>query len=296
LSVPSGLKVRGERMGQASSKRAPARRAVAALLGVAGVVAVAILVVVPMSSASAPTLPKSPVSASTLMAQAVHSGAVTPTAGSGLDTSSPASTSLLPNVKANSGASPANEVPITADPNNASNLLSGANDYSCGTVQGFYSSTNAGASWSTHCLPAQSGFVGFGDPNVAFDTSGNEYILGIDATGATTNGRIVYQKSTDNGVTWTPSPPATAVPALFTNGLTDKEWTESDHGTASAHPGALYVSVTQFNSAFTQTAISVAHSYDGGTTWADVQSGRHGSCRRSTSSATSRSATTARST
>jgi len=48
---------------------------------------------------------------------------------------------------------------------------------------------------------------------------------------------------------------------------------ESDHGTASAHPGALYVSVTQFNSAFTQTAISVAHSYDGGTTWADVQVG-----------------------
>ena len=260
-------------MGQAAHD-VPKRRALAALLGVAGVVALVVLVIVPISSASKGSLiPKSPVSASTLVAQGIHNGTITPAIGTGASASGPTSLTVLPNVKANSGSQPANEVPITGDPLNGSNLLSGANDYSCSTVQGFYSSTNAGASWSTHCMPAQSGLFGFGDPNVAFDKSGNEYILGIDANGSALNGRIVYQKSSDNGVTWTPDPPATAVPALFAGGLTDKEWTEADHGTASPHPGALYVSVTQFNSSFNQTAISVAHSYDGAATWTDVQVG-----------------------
>src|SRR5439155_16187784 len=127
-----------------------------------------------------------------------------------------------------------------------------------------------GSSFSTHCLPAQSGFVGFGDPNVAFDRSGNEYILGIDATNSLTNGRIVYQKSSNNGVTWTPSPPGTAVPAHFTNGFPDKPWTEADHSATSPHPGALYVSTTQFNQSETQISIDFARSYDGGATWSDV--------------------------
>ena len=68
-----------------ASKRGPGRRALVALLGVVGVVTLAILVVVPISSAGQAglPLPKSPVSASTLVAQAVHSGAITPATGSG---------------------------------------------------------------------------------------------------------------------------------------------------------------------------------------------------------------------
>jgi len=208
----------------------------------------------------------SPLSAGAQVARAIRAGTVSLSPAGAHSSSSP-DLSVLPNVKASSGTQPVNEVPITADPNNATHLLSGGNDYNCSTVQGFYSSGNGGSSWTAHCLAPLAGFAGDGDPAVAYDMSGNSYIFGIQESGGV--GRIVYQKSTNNGSTW--SATATAILPLFASGFTDKEWAESDHGTASPRPGALYVSVTQFNSNFSQDAISVSHSYDGGATWSTVQ-------------------------
>jgi hypothetical protein len=208
----------------------------------------------------------SPLSAGVQVAQALRAGTLSAAPAGAQSVESP-DLSVLPNVKANAGSQPSNEVPITADPSNGTHLLSGSNDYNCGTVQGFYSSSNSGSSWTSHCMTALAGFSGDGDPDVAYDTSGNSYIAGIQESGGV--GRIVYEKSTNNGSTW--SATATAVLPLFASGFTDKDWMESDHGTASPRPGALYISVTQFNSGFTQDAISVAHSYDGGATWSDVQ-------------------------
>jgi len=208
----------------------------------------------------------SPLSAGVQVAMAVHNGTITPASG-GSDQSGPSQLGVLTNVKANAGSQPANEVPITANPNNGQQLLSGANDYSCSTIQGFYSSGNGGSSWTTHCLAAVSGGSGDGDPAVAYDTSGNSYIAGIDEVGSI--GEIVFQKSTNNGGSW--SSTAVAVLPLFAGGFADKEWMESDHGSSSPRTGALYISVTQFNSAFSADAISVSHSYDGGTTWGTVQ-------------------------
>jgi hypothetical protein len=211
----------------------------------------------------------SPVSSSVLVAKAVHAGTITPATGSRQSAPVPNST-ILANVRASTGTQPVNEVPITADPNNSSHLATGGNDYNCASIQGFHTSSDGGSTFSLHhCLGVLTGFQGEGDPVLAYDTSGNLYAGGIDANSSGLNGRIVFEKSADNGGTW--SSPAVAVLPLFTGGLPDKPWMESDHGSASPRPGALYVSATQFDATTSIIAISVSHSYNGGSTWSTVQ-------------------------
>ena len=174
---------------------------------------------------------------------------------------------ILPNVRvSNQGSSPSDEVPVVANPNNSLQIESGANDYNCPNVQGFYNSDDGGFTWPhQHCLPNLAGKVGFGDPNVAYGLDGTAYILAIDATISETDGVIAFQKSTDNGVTW--SPIAAGPKAFYTHGLTDKNWTEVDRTPTSPHAGCIYTSITQFDTSFTDETITVDHSCDGGTTW-----------------------------
>src|SRR2546422_1489894 len=154
------------------------------------------------SSAQRPVqLDKSPVSSSVLMARAIRSGAVTlggahSVGNAGLRPS----LTVLPNVKASSGTQPANETPIAADPSNGSHLETAANDYNCSSLQGVYNSDNGGATWRQSCAPV-AGAGGCGDPNVAYDTTGTAYFLGISNCNGST-GSIYYQTSTNNGVSW----------------------------------------------------------------------------------------------
>jgi hypothetical protein len=192
---------------------------------------------------------------------------------------------ILPNVKASgNGTDISNENPIAANPSNALQLLSGANDYNCSSLQGFYSSDNDGASWRSHCMPSV-GAGGCGDPNVAYDTTGASYILGIgDCNGLT--GSIVLQKSTDNGLTWGTA--HKVINPLFAGGITDKEWTEVDHSATSPFKDRIYTSITQFDGS-SNSAISVSYSTDGGATSPRSRLTRsRPSRRRSISSATSR--------
>jgi hypothetical protein len=209
----------------------------------------------------------SPLSAGVQVAQAVQAGTLTPSAAGALAAESP-DASVLPNVKASQGSQPVNEDPITADPNNGQHLVTGGNDYNCSAIQGFHTSSDGGATFSHHCMGVLSGCSGFGDPTLAYDMTGNEYIFGIDGCGSS-GWRVAFEKSTNNGGSF--SSPAIAVVPVFTNGLTDKEWAEADHGSASPRPGALYVSTTQFTSNESQSVISVSHSYNGGSTWSTVQ-------------------------
>ncbi len=224
-------------------------------------------------SSTASLLPKSPVSASTLMAQAIHSGKVHIPRGTAGGTLNPQlsctpAPCVLPNVQASAaGSNPANEDPIATDPTNNKNLLSGANDYSCGSLQGFYSSSNAGTSWTHTCMNLLSGASGDGDPGVGYDLNHNSYITGIDAF-SSSNGEIAYEKSSNNGTSW--SAPAVAVLPTFSGGLTDKDWLQIDDNAGSPHANALYISVTQFNSSSTQDQISVSHSTNGGASWTTV--------------------------
>ena len=114
-------------------------------------------------------LPNTPESTSVLVGKAIQSGAIQ------LPTSSlaygmlPALTCspvpcVLPNVQASAGVNIANEDPIAANPKNFAQLLTGANDYSCPTLQGFYASSDGGSTWTRTCLPAISGGPGLVTP------------------------------------------------------------------------------------------------------------------------------------
>jgi hypothetical protein len=205
-------------------------------------------------------LEKLPLSGGVLMARALRSGAVKLPSRPAAHPNRPFS--QLPNVRMSTGTQPVNETPITSDPTNGANLLAGANDYNCGSLTGFYTSTDGGLTWSGHCFPSV-GAGGCGDPTVGYDRNGTSYIAGIeDCDGF--SGSIYFQKSTNNGGSW--SQPNKAVSATL-GGITDKEWLEVDRSASSPFVNCVYISVTQIDSSFTKTTITVSHSCDGGNTW-----------------------------
>jgi len=219
------------------------------------------------SAKSSHLLPLSPLSGGVLMAQAVHAGKVHP-GHTGTSHVNPALTCspapcVLPNVQASEGGSPVNEDPIAANPSNSKQLLSGGNDYNCGSLQGFFASSNGGTTWNHTCMNTLSGASGDGDPGVGYDLKNTAYISGIDS-GTPDGWDIVFEKSTNNGTSW--SAPAVAVRPTFSGGITDKDWLQIDDTATSPHANALYISVTQFASN-NNSEISVSHSTNGGSTW-----------------------------
>lgn len=209
-------------------------------------------------------LEKSPVSTSVLMARAIRAGKVTLSGSASESATLPPTTCsplpcVLPNENVSQSSVLANETPVVVNPRNLQQILAGANDYSCGSLTGFYASSDGGTTWARTCIGVIAGDSGDGDPGVGYDLHGTAYISGIDASSG-----IVFEKSTDNGVTW--SAPVVAVTPLFAGGLTDKPWLQIDTNSASPHANSLYISVTQFDSS-SNSQISVSHSSDGGTTW-----------------------------
>jgi hypothetical protein len=213
-----------------------------------------------LASGSRTVLPRSPLSAR------IPSARVTGPGGAGTSSSygsqSPGIT-VLPNVVADgTTANPVDEDPLTADPVTSTHLMSGGNDYSCSSLQGFYNSDDSGGTWRHHCIPVLHG--GCGDPAVAYDRNGVGYVAGIDC-GSVWN--IVLQSTPDNGLTWGA---AHDVVSSIQGGLTDKEWMEVDTSATSPHVNCIYISLTDFNSSATASRITVSHSCNGGSSFTTV--------------------------
>lgn len=208
------------------------------------------------------------------MAQAIRSGRAHVSRQSAAISANPNLTCspapcVLPNAQASgNGGSVVNEVPITANPINAQQLLTGGNDFNCGSIQGFYASSDGGTTWNHTCLGNLPGSGGCGDPAVGYDLHGTAFITGVDC--GSTPWYVAFAKSTDNGATW--SAPTVAVNALFQNGFTDKEWLQVDDNPTSPYANNIYISVTQYEngSGNGNDEISVTHSSDGGATWNTV--------------------------
>ena len=159
----------------------------------------------------------------------------------------------------------ANETPIRVNPNNPQQFITGANDYACAGIQGFYATSDGGNTFTRTCLPTLPGASGDGDPGIAYDLNGVAYAAGIDSTSGGLV--IVISTSTDNGKTWGKA--VKAVPN-FLGGGADKDWLEADTSPGSAFKNNLYISTTQFASNNDST-ILVSHSTDGAKTWTNVQ-------------------------
>jgi hypothetical protein len=139
-------------------------------------------------------------------------------------------------------------------------MLAGANDYNCGTVQGFFQTTDGGSTWTQTCLGAPSGYSGAGDPGVAYDLMGNVYTTGVDFGPSSVD--IVMEKNFGS--------PFVAVPAFFgAGGFADKDWLQADVSSTSPHKNNLYISVTQFDPS-SNSEITVSNSTNGGTSFTTV--------------------------
>src|SRR5215831_18975406 len=157
-------------------------------------------------------LPRSPVSTGVLMARAIGSGRVQlPGREAGLFspeslTCSPAPC-VLPNVQASEGGSSVNEDPIITNPRNAMQLLTGGYDFNCsasaGISAGFYASSDGGSTWNKTCLGNLTGYFGAGDPGLGYNRNNVAFVSGINLEASNpSTGSIVFEKSSDNGVTW----------------------------------------------------------------------------------------------
>jgi hypothetical protein len=175
---------------------------------------------------------------------------------------------IVPNVQASEGGSPVNEDPITENPTRPKDLLTGGNDYNCGSsLQGFYASSNGGTTWNHTCMGVLAGNGGDGDPNVGYNLHGTAFIAGIDTPGGNVT-EIALETSANNGMTW--SAPTVAVTGISPYTFVDKPWMQIDVTPTSPRKNTIYISSTDFDQTTNNSSIAVGHSTNNGATWHNV--------------------------
>lgn len=134
-------------------------------------------------------------------------------------------------------------------------------------ANGFATSTNNGATWTSGLLPGITKWVGGGpndratDPSVAYDAAHNVWLISsltlLEAGGVHGNA-VVTSRSTDGGFTWS-NPFTTA-----TGGDLDKNWIVCDNTPTSPFYGHCY---TQWDNHGAGNLLQMSTSTDGGMTW-----------------------------
>jgi hypothetical protein len=149
-----------------------------------------------------------------------------------------------------------NETPIAINPKHPNELIAGANIYSC------YISLDTGRTWSLKNINSTYGV--WGDPVVTIDTAGNFYFFHLSNPPlGNWIDRMVCQKSTDKGKTWTNGSYA----GLNGKKIQDKPWCVVDRKT-----NAIYLTWTQFDAYESinpkdSSVILFSKSLDGGNSW-----------------------------
>jgi hypothetical protein len=154
------------------------------------------------------------------------------------------------------------EPSICINPNNTNQLIAGSN------IRNVYKSNDAGATWTTSLL--NSTFGVWGDPTIIVDNSNNFYFFHLSNPPNTVAGssfidRIVCQKTTDFGTTWSTGT------ATGKNGTKaqDKQWSVFDKVN-----NMMYLTWTQFDvygssNPNDKSIIRFSKSSDFGATWSN---------------------------
>jgi hypothetical protein len=177
---------------------------------------------------------------------------------------------------------PNNEPDIDVDPAAPGHMIASSNDYGSCCDQ-FYTSFNAGATWTTGNMsknnPQQTG----SDPVTAIDRKHGVAIHSSlnysfqNPTGETCRGDVTVSTSSDGGITWAP---AVVVDSGFGCDLSnsqlfnDKEWIVTDNNQSSRFYGRTYLTWTKFRSvsgSYQSSPIFESHSDDGGKHWTKAQ-------------------------
>ncbi len=136
----------------------------------------------------------------------------------------------------------AEEMTVAINPADPSNLAAGAN------LRYHFRSIDGGETWIQNQLSSSLGVAG--DPVVIYDAAGNLYYAHLsNPAGGSWLDRIVVQKSTDGGISWTDGV------GVGLNGAADqdKQWLAADR-TGSPHHGNIYMSWTEFDTYGTSNA------------------------------------------
>src|SRR5216683_6012543 len=206
-------------------------------------------------------------------------------------------------VNQDNAAATQNEPVIAVNPNNPNQIVAAANDYVTRTwtcfvgstpcsflgdgYSGTYFSNDGGKTWCCAAtspsnigtlIPGIEHLVGGqydagGDPNLAFDNSGNIYYTGLGFDRLTAPNTVAVNKGTfdpSGNLHWG-SPVfigQTTSPSTFN----DKPWTAVDTHASSPFQGRVYVSWTRFiftakTGDYVQSPIAFAYSTDGGQTF-----------------------------
>jgi hypothetical protein len=151
-----------------------------------------------------------------------------------------------------------NEPTIVLDPKNPDHIVASCN------LKSTYYSHDGGLTWNGGEITSTYGV--WGDPVMIVDTAGHFYYFHLsDPVGESWVDRIVCQKSTDNGVSWSPG----TYTGLNGSKLQDKEWAVIDRRSNN-----IYVSWTQFDlyqstNPSDSSIILFSRSIDNGNTWSD---------------------------
>ncbi len=164
----------------------------------------------------------------------------------------------------NPSANDAEEVSISINPKDPQFIAAGAN------IRYFFSSSDMGNTWRQSTMFSRYGV--WGDPCLLYDGEGNLYFTHLsyppDSIGYWID-RIVVQKSTDNGYSWTPG----AGIGFVRPKQQDKPWMGADLSSAK-FKGNLYLAWTEFDSYGSKdpadsTRILFSVSSDQGETWSE---------------------------
>jgi hypothetical protein len=127
-----------------------------------------------------------------------------------VDTVFPFSEALVAavDVNASSQAGTQSEVGIAVNPTNPLNMVAVANNNVNLTQLAAYFSTDGGITWTASFITSADDGFGAGetrfDPNVAFDSDGNVYVVySMANAGGANDSRLVVARSTDGGANWT---------------------------------------------------------------------------------------------
>jgi len=158
------------------------------------------------------------------------------------------------------------EVSITINPKNTNQLVGGSN------IDKYYYTSDAGNTWVGNTITST--YTVWGDPALFTDTSGNFYYLHLTDPPQFID-RIVCQKSTDAGQTWTNGTYMGYWPGYYGE---DKAWGCADF-THGSRGNWIYVSWTRFDNYGVYTPsdssnIFFSRSADGGNTWVQSQGTR----------------------
>ncbi|HEY0029638.1 MAG TPA: T9SS type A sorting domain-containing protein [Bacteroidia bacterium] len=157
-----------------------------------------------------------------------------------------------------SNANDPEEVSICINPKNTNQVVAGAN------IDNLFHSNDGGATWTVGILTEPLTGV-WGDPIVFTDTTGTFYFshLSNPPSGGSWIDRIVFQKSTNGGVTWS---------AGTYTGLNGAKAQDKEGIAVNPVTNAIYVTWTQFDvygssSVTDSSVILFSKSLDAGATW-----------------------------